>query len=347
MAPGDARRALEGSVHYSSKPVSTTASAVGVRLAADDRPDLPFVAFSTLRVDRRICDYLSGGAGSAGPFNAAASVIERVVDETYEGCSEDQKQQIEREAVCLDSAAAFGTRSIDPRLRQVLFPVGGDRYVALSPLHCMPFSRELQRRLGQEKADHPDGETVLASRPRTILEVGGANPQNVGRHVRAGRLVLVFHAPEESGPVRNAFAVYHHGVTLRSLIPRGLLVEFHCRHHARSRQGGRVIETMETRDADDAAAQEIAQAVLQQAALVYREQLGHGAHFAGEVLAPTVDRFTVGLLDADKREHGWTREFSTRLIEEIESFRRSDDDVAIAAAGELASLRQAIERCVA
>lgn len=342
MAPGDAALTLSRSVHYSSKPVNTNAVATGVRLGADEKVDLPYVAYSTLKVDRRITDYLQGGAPAAAPFNQSASVIEGIVDDKYAGCTADQKTQVLSEAPVLDKPLVMGEWIVDPRMRQLLFPVTGGDYVALSPLHSSPFSKELARRVAEEK-EHDD---KVVTRRVAVLKIGGDNNQNVGRHIYAMTRPLVFMAPIESPAVRKAWAVFYKGVTLRSLIPASQIEALKVwRREHRPRADSAITSRLDTRSEEAQMLAEIATTVLRRAQAIGASQDCHSESLGGRV-SSSVDVFTRGLIDPAQRERGWAREFSIRLIQEIEQYRRGRDQSTLTEAGDLASLVDMIEGVV-
>jgi hypothetical protein len=340
LAPGVATGTLSKGVHYSSKPVNTNASASGVRLARDDKPEIPFVCYATLNVDRRVTTYIEGGAPAAGPFNQASSVIEGIVDEQYAGCSAEQRRQVLEEAQVLDSAFVLGGDLVDARLRQIFIPVAGEEPVLLTPLHSPPFSGELKRRTDAEKAAHFDEQSrssTMLQRRIAILGIGGANNQNVGRNIYPMTRPLVFDAPRENPALRKAFAVHHKGLDLQQLLPKDKVQELITWRAKNRADSGAIESTMETRAEEEQMLRSIARLALHRAKSVTDE-----INAIGDALPSRASRelseMQQGLLDPTLRKKEWPRIFAAELITAIEAHRPSKTERSLADQGDLNSL---------
>lgn len=349
LAPGVARATLSKGVHYSSKPVNTNASASGVRLARDDKPEIPFVCYATLNVDRRVTTYIEGGAPAAGPFNQASSVIEGIVDDQYTGCSAEQRQQVMEEAQVLDSAFVLGGDLVDARMRQIFIPIASEAPVLLTPLHSPPFSGELKRRTDAEKALHFDEQSRSSSmlqRRIAILGIGGANNQNVGRNIYPMTRPLVFDAPRESPALRKAFAVHHKGLDLQQLLPKDKLQELTTWREKHRLDSGSMESTMKTRAEEEQMLKSIARLVLHRA-----KSLTDEIDVIGDALpsraSPDLSYMQQGLLDPALRNKEWPRTFAVDLIIAIEAYRPTNADRSMADQGDLNSLIDCVARAVA
>jgi hypothetical protein len=340
MTAEEMRHALARSVHYSSKIANTNAEIVGVRLGAQDRPQLPFIAFSTIRSNRRLTDYIEGGAPGSVPFSQCASVIEGVVDEVYLGCSDEQKKMVLDEVAILDTPFVLGDHVIDPRLRQLLMPTTKGHYVSLTPLPSALFSVELLKRAKAEW-----GDDTLISRKRAILLIGGTNSQNAGRHIFATKQPLVFDAPRESLALRKALAIHHLGVTIESLLPRGTLQDFIAFREANALENSRIESNVRTRKEELRLLNSICSHVLASGEKIGKE-LDFHKETLGSRVSDEVDDMIAGLIDPVRRHKKWSRDFAIRLLDVIESYRPNKKTASVAQAGDLSALISEIEGAI-
>ncbi|MCG8614452.1 MAG: hypothetical protein MI864_28400 [Pseudomonadales bacterium] len=96
--------------------------------------------------------------------------------------------------------AEFTPDSLSPRLPQVLLPREGS-YLSVTPLACAGYCAIVSEAMWGshsfiKRADFP---------------VGGANPQNIGRHAHYMQKPLVMSAPKEDQATRLLFSVYYNG----------------------------------------------------------------------------------------------------------------------------------------
>lgn len=337
VKPGQVAAGLSEGAHFSSKTIHTSATVAGVRMAAGEPLDLPYVGFSTTRLDRRIVDYIRG-AVSAKIFNQGSNFIEGRALEIYETIPQDQLDILKNEVSVLDEAFATGTDNVDPRLRQILFPLDNGAFAALTPLHSSPFSRQLDNRLRAEK-DRKDSK----HRMKALLAIGGSNSQNAGRHANPMREVMVFFAPQESMESRQAYALFHKGVHLRSLLPRDLLTSYMVWRE--NQTNAQAVSNATNRADEKTMVRAIVSSIIEAAKSLSDKQ----PQYAPELGATTHEKmgfFARGLLEPDLRNKVWTHEFATKLIDLIEKFQIKKDGACLAETGALRHLEKTIKGAV-
>lgn len=338
MVPGETANILKMSVHYSSRPINTNAEVVGVRLSSDDVPDLPYVAFSTMNMDRRITTYVVSAAYS-GKFAQILSVICDTTDEKYKNCTDEQKQQILQEVAVLNNRYELGLEFVDAHLRQTLFPLGNNEYIALTPLASPPMSFELSRRIQAEKDAAPEG---TPKRLRAVTKIGGGKPQNAGANIHSMHEPIIFDAPKESRPLRKALAIHHKGVTIASLLPKMEIIELmQWRDSIRQPNGG-FLSTLQTRTKEVEFFQAITRKVM-----LYAKSIGikqdEFIDLMGSRISTAVDPLIQSLIDPSLRQQGWSRTFACALMKEIENFRPDKQSVSVAQNGDFEGLISIIE----
>lgn len=337
VLPGQIAQDLSEGTHFSSKTIHTSATVAGVRMAAGEPLDLPYVGFSTTRLDRRIVDYIRG-AVSAKVFNQASNFVEGRALEIYENISEEQLAILNNEVSVLDKAFVTGDDNVDPRLRQVLFPLEGGSFAALTPLHSSPFSRQLDNRLRAEK-DRKDSK----HRMKALLAIGGSNSQNAGRHANPMREVMVFFAPQESMELRQAYAIFHKGANLRQLLPRELLIQYAVWRE--NQANTQAVSNSASRAEEKTMVKAIVQSILGAAKSMSDKQ----PQYAPDLGARTHEKLGFlarGLLEPDLRNKAWTDEFATKLIDLIEKFQIKKDGAYLAETGALRHLEKTIKGAV-
>ena len=225
-------------VHFSSRPVNTNAVPVGVRLKGN-AVTLPYLAVSTVGPDKVAVDYLRNGGSEAGPFKQIRAVLEERLGE-FDNVNVSDVNHIRR--LCSKSSAfEFDTHNIDPRLRQILWPMENDEYLALTPLPSLGLSYLINSKVtahNEKTSDRNNSTKEKTSKKivsntqskagryylRTTLGYGGANTQNVGGLAYAMTRPLVFRAPQENIDIRRGSAAYYKGI--RYQYSRALLDEY-------------------------------------------------------------------------------------------------------------------------
>ncbi len=220
--PQKYREETESLVHFTAKVVNSNAIPVGVRLGPDDALDMPYVSLRTLLGSGLSfpLDYAKGGAGKAGIVKQINWVLAEAPKAKDAGADE-KKAIVEGIAAANASGYSIGTDFVDHRLRQLLIPKknapGG--YVSMTPITASSicplfFDHEqglvpLHNNAAREEPDGPRRKLRQAQ-----FGIGGSNPQNVGSLVRSMQRPLMVSAPGASASTREAFALYHKGLSL-------------------------------------------------------------------------------------------------------------------------------------
>lgn len=341
----DCLKSIKSASHLSSKSVNSNASAVGVRLSANERLPLSFVAVSTLDSTRIPVDYVLG-ATDAGPLKQIASVLDRTCDDFFTDIDLDQRAMIEELRPLIESAAAVGTGFIDPRLRQVIWPTGDGLapWIALTPLQSSGLSEVIRNRLAAEGAAHLNPKNGKSSiyRANAIVGIGGSNPQNVGRYVRSMQRPLVFDAPKEDRNIRLAYALHFKG-HLRGLAfaaPYQETLAFALwRHPLRNANANAMPSNADLRLQEVTHIRAIAQAALD-AATGARQILEENLEHLNGLTATSLDPFLRALIDPTLRDRNFKKDFARKLISSIERFkyRVGTNEYVISGDGDLVAL---------
>ncbi|MEJ7137843.1 hypothetical protein [Amphibiibacter pelophylacis] len=344
MTSAQVRARLATGVHFSSKPVNTNASAAGIRLAADAQLKRPLIGLVTTQLNRRVVDYVDGATEGAY-LSQCASVLEGTAQTDYKDMPAGQSELIESLAHLLDEAAEVGTGSIDPRLRQVLFPDSRQPkgYVVLTPLHSSVLSAELTRRQSDE-AQMRERNGDPKRRTQAQINVGGAKPWNAGRTslITAMQRSLIFEAPGNASERRAAYWYFNKGVPLNSLLQRSTVAELSRWRKAHRTEQGDIASTSATREEERALLIRIGQEAMvlldAKRALMapYVEELGGWAN-------PTLSEFRRSLLDKDARHRGWPRELTQHLLSLIEGYKPSKTARPEAGYGDIDDYQKMIE----
>ena len=244
-------------VHFSSKTVNSNAALVGVRLAADDVLDAPYVSARTLMARNLSLslDYGKGGAAVAGICKQVNAVVRN--NSFAEAASPEERAAIEHAMTeACSSAFSVGVGHVDHRLRQILIPKEGAEggYVSMTPItaggvcellfekdhglvscHNAAYEKE-KKSVGnpenkeEKPAAPPENDEGAGNGPSMKMRklrqaqfgIGGSNPQNVGGLVRAMQRPLFVDAPRSADDLRTAFSLYYKGISLDFSSP-GLL----------------------------------------------------------------------------------------------------------------------------
>jgi len=336
LTPQSVIERLATGVHFSSKPVNTNARAAGVRISADARLDHPLIGLVTTALNRRVVDY-QDGAVAGSMLSQCASVVEGSVDTDYKDVPPEQVALVREHAPVLDQHAEVGTGVIDARLRQVLFPSQSSfsGYVALTPLHSSVFSAHLRKTL-QGEIDRRAEAGDPSRRMQTLVMVGGSKAQNVGRIGLVGAMQrpLLFGAPREDQGLRTAYALFYKSTPVRGLVHRNTLAELAAWREENRGASGRIESTAALRQEEHALLTRIASEAMtsleEKRALLapYLDQLGGWA-------SEDLEDFDRALLDKEMRSRSWARQFASRLLRIVESYKTARDARPMAGFGDV------------
>lgn len=329
------RARLATSVHFSSKPVNTNAHASGVRLGSEEAIGLPLIGLVSTATNRRVVDYQDGAVAGA-LLSQCASVVEGTVADNYKDVPAEQLVLVRDQATILDQRAELGTHTIDPRLRQVLFPMGAQSgYVSLTPLHSSVFSAHLRARLQAEIQRRADAGDPMR-RTSTQILVGGSKAQNVGRIALVGSMqrALVFGAPQERPELRAAYALFHKGVRINSLVNRKTLAELAVWRESNRTGDGVLQSTSDLREQE----RQIIMRIGREAIVSLDKQREIVAPYVDELggwASDELDEFERSLLDESVRSRTWAFEFAQRLLRVVEGYQTSKDARPLAGYGDV------------
>jgi hypothetical protein len=288
--------------------VNSNTPAFGVRIAKAGRRDLPYVAVNTLDPSTVPADY-EKNAGSTATLLAQISAVREDRLSDFESAPLEDLAAINKAVEALETSYETPSSTVGMRLRQVIVQDGMGQDVALTPLQSAGFSAVLQERLEEERERFPKHR----KRPRGFLGLGGANPQNVGRHVRAMGDPLWFRAPIEDLAVRKALAIHYRGISFS--IPKAQLHDYYgWRQPIVERHRGVFSSDLDTRNIETGKLRDMVRAVLAHAADAaalqeeYREYLPEG-----RTVSAGLPRIQQGLMDKTLRDGGWVREFAREL----------------------------------
>lgn len=227
--PEQYRKEVENLVHFNAKTVNSNARLVGIRLDSGAALDLPYISLLTL-LDSGLTfslDYAEGGAAKGKIVKQVNMILADAPEARQVGAGE-KKAVMEGMAAARASACSVGTESVDHRLRQVLVPKedapGG--YVSMTPITASSlcplfFDPETGLARKHNEAVKADPQGTGRRLRQAQFGIGGANPQNIGCLVRSMQRPLMVGAPGASGSVKQAFALYHKGISLDVHAPGG------------------------------------------------------------------------------------------------------------------------------
>lgn len=305
-----------GLVHFSAKTTNSNTPPCGIRLGADKKTTLRYLAVSAL--DSIPADYTSTGTNgiNATVLAQISAAIEGNAHDLFDGTPPGEVEDIRSLAEeILTTPFEFGTGTVGMRLRQVIVQDALGNDLAITPLQSAGFSSALDGRLRLKQNANKDERKRYWS--RGFLRVGGSNPQNVGRYVRAMNRPLYFAAPRADQDTRAAYAIHHRGVSLRP--PHELLVAYaRWRKQMLAAAGGVMPSDVVSREKEADFVREIVR-VIAARALEARQQLEDSVEqLPGEnLLADDINGLMRGLLISTERTTEWLREFAQRLHREI------------------------------
>lgn len=305
-----------GLVHFSAKTTNSNTPPCGIRLGADKKTTLRYLSVSAL--DPIPADYTNTGTNgiNATVLAQISAAIEGNAHELFDGIPPGEVETIRSLAEdILTTPFEMGTGTVGMRLRQVIVQDALGNDLAITPLQSAGFSSALDDRLRLRQDANKDNRKRYWS--RGFLGIGGSNPQNVGRYVRAMNRPLFFTAPGENKDTRAAYAIHHRGVSLKP--PHELLVGYaRWRKQMLAVTGGVMPSNVASREKEADFVREIVRAIAARA-LEARQQLEDSEEqLPGEnLLADDMNDLMRGLLISTERTTEWLREFAQRLHREI------------------------------
>lgn len=307
---------MHGLVHFSAKTTNSNTPACGIRLGADKKVSLPYLAVSTLASVP--VDYTSTGTNGINATVVAqiAAAIEGNAHNLFEGIPSGEAEDIQTLAgEVLATPFESGTATLGMRLRQVIVQDALGNDLALTPLQSAGFSSVLDGRIRfKQDANNEERKRYWQ---RGFLGVGGSNPQNVGRYVRAMNRPLFFGAPIDSRDTRAAYAIHHRGISLKP--PHELLVDYiRWRKQMLSAAGGVMPADAASRETEADFIREVVKVIAARAEAAHQQLEDAAELLPGEnLLADNIDGLMRGLLTPSERTMDWKREFAQRLHREI------------------------------
>ncbi len=208
---------IEHLVHFSSRPVNTNAATVGIRIVGKPL-DLPYLSVSTVGPKNVDTDYFRNAGKEASPYKQIRAVLNDTLSDF------DSSNSLPIDAAHIKSEIAKYSKKpfeqtdvIDPRLRQVLWPIGSDDYVAITPLASAGLSLKISERITLENKKGKELDENGWGYRRSRLPIGGSNPQNAGGLVYMMTSPLITRAPAEEADTKKAYSLYYNGLRYNNL----------------------------------------------------------------------------------------------------------------------------------
>ena len=307
---------MHGLVHFSAKTVNSNTPACGVRMGTEARAELPYVAAGT--TDSVPADYTTSGTNGANATILAqiSAALAGNIDELFEGATSGEIETIKiLSQEILSTPFETGTATVGIRLRQIIVQNGQGDDMAITPLQSAGFSSLLSERL--EAKRQTDGKEHHRYHQRGFLGIGGSNPQNVGRHVRAMSRPLFFDAPTEKHDLRAAYALHHRGIDLTP--PAALLKDYIRWRKQLLAAGGNDLPSDAAARKKEADFIRAVVAAIDERAATARRQLEYAVYDLPELklLAEDVDGLMHGLLVPSERTTAWKHDFAQKLHRRI------------------------------
>ncbi len=307
-------KAAAQGMHFSAKLTHSNSAAAGVRLSAEAKAGLPYVAVS--EIDGVPLDYIKMDTRLSGAWTNLRRV--QVGD-----AAEAPGEQVESIKGALDSArrsaAEEGTQSVEERLRQVILQDVDGADFSVTPLQSAGLSEVIQRRLRDED-ERAKAAGLKRFRTRGVLGLGGANPQNMGGLVRSTQRPLWFSAPQEDPAIRQALAIHYRGIEVR---PSRVRVQAYIDWRAALMRAhaGAMPSNAQHRQKEVEFLSALADDLKLRGAAA-REQLAKGAKaglFEGDDsrLSTTVPADVAALIEPARRYAGWERDLARRLYQAL------------------------------
>lgn len=298
-------------VHFSAKIVNSNTPAAGVRLSTEQKQDLPYLCVSTVGPSKVPLDYLKNAGAAATIAKNLDAVAKGTVLQAF---TDVPSEDIDTYRVGLADAGTYyeaGTGMVGKRLRQIIVQDAEGNDIALTPLASSGFALLLQQRIEQEI--HNSAPDTYRYRARGVLGIGGANPQNVGRHVRSLQRPLWYSAPAEDPELRKALAIHYRGISLS--VPSALVLQYdRWRQDTLSAHGGVIPATAKNIDVEIAHLRRMIAAVLQRASAARTLLATHLDQLPSQkMVSPLVAADMRALLDPNERYAGWSFELARRI----------------------------------
>lgn len=299
-----AAEATKNAVHFVFKLVNTNSEPGGIRIGANRASDLPYV-FGRRYIDKIGLDYVYGGA--AGGDAAGVRSIYAALDPESAAPASDRQFVREELLPLMKGDLLLGGEFVPSRLRQILLP-RGEGCVAVTPLPCPGVAEILNGAIRQHNAQ--EGVLNKLNIRRAQASVGGTKPQNAGRMAQHMCSPMFFGAPKSPGDAREAFAIYHRGISLD--IPGVLIREYANKRREWLRKDGSVDTNAVIREDERSVFRRIAQAILRRGQLAAKLLDYHRAR-VGDGLGKDVDPLVAAIILPERREKEWARELAVRL----------------------------------
>lgn len=330
---------MHGLVHFSAKTVNSNTPACGIRLGAEGWGELPYVAVGT--TDSVPTDYTSSGTngGNATVLAQISGALAGNIDDLFEGATPGEIKTIKiLSQEILSTSFETGTATVGMRLRQIIVQNGQGDDMALTPLQSAGFSSALSERL--EAKRQTESKEHHRYHQRGLLGIGGSNPQNVGRHVRAMSRPLFFAAPTEKQSLRAAYALHHRGIDLTP--PAALLKDYiRWRKRLLAAGGNDLPSDAATRKQEADFIRAVVASIDERAAAARRQLENAVDDLPGQkLLGEDVDALMRGLLVPNERTTAWKHDFAQALHRRIlDTAVKINGDEQTIAVGEYESAR--------
>lgn len=336
---------------HSFKGVNTNADGGGVRVIPSLDVDMPYASVRFGRESVPL-DYTKGATTSVATEQIDAvrlNDFHRFSGVPVEECAE----LLEQVLPLLENHQVIAGGSISPRLRQILVDDGQGGDVCLTPLPSGGLSDRLSRlfdgTLKNLAADHDNGSSCRTFFDEVIVKIGGDKTQNAGRVHLIGAMQrgYRFGVPAEADPdLRQAFALYHRGVSLRP--PRDLLENygrFLRGLQAQDKKQGLSLQRTDSRlDRESDHMAGIVRVILNRG----NEAHAQIAPYVGTVLesfaSPDLPLVQQGLLDPAQRDEDWKTAIAKDLAHQIAATKDQNKTLIVGISGRTAeSLQSAIQ----
>ncbi len=307
---------MSGLVHFSAKTTNSNTPPCGIRLGENKKTTLRYLAVSAL--ESIPADYTSTGSNGINATVVAqiSAAIEGNAHDLFDGILPGEVEHIRSlSEKILTTPFELGTGTVGMRLRQIIVQDGHGNDLAITPLQSAGFSSVLDARLRLKQ--EANGEEHKRYWRRGFIGIGGSNPQNVGRYVRAMHRPLFFAAPGENQDTRAAYAIHHRGISLKP--PHELLVAYvRWRQQMLASAGGVMPSDAASRQKEADFVREIVRVIAARAQAAYQQLKDSVEQLPGEnLLADDINGLMRGLLVSTERTTDWRREFAQRLHREI------------------------------
>lgn len=343
FTPEQYQETIEELVHFSVKTTNSNAPKGGVRLAADESLQLPYVSARTLMAaDQQIpMDYTANAGKTATIIKQAKLVLS---GEAVHASDDEQKTVQAAIASTIKSHQEIGLDFVSPRLRQLLLPKDNG-YVSVTPLTaggtCQLINEKVKAhdeavKLEREKIKQAKKEAKkdlpkpkLTRITTAVFGLGGANPQNVGSLVRKMQRPMVFFSPTGDTAPKQVLSLFHNGC--RIVLPKKLLFKLRLWLTQEKNSDNQLPTKQAIQDQFKDFIIQFVQAILLQGKQAYH-QLITNQHLLPKTSteknlvsseAPLVEQ---GLIDSRLRDSEWKLQLTEQLATTITEFNFHDQE---------------------